>query len=148
MSMPVNEIAKYRSRTYPPGGSGSFHLGKDDGAGLNDVDISRKNIAPGPIPPAGRGTGLRQKDDGGGINDPRSMDLRSTDLDNQQRKIVAAGPLSPLQDLYPPITPGGHASFHLLKNDGGRSCRCQLTRSQIEKRYRCRTYTPQAWVKI
>jgi hypothetical protein len=38
----------------------------------------------------------------------------------------------------------GEESFHLLKDDGAAGSWHQLTRIEIEKRYRCRTYPPSA----
>ena len=41
---------------------------------FKDVDISRKNIAAGPIPPqSGTDRSIVRKDDGDGVNDPTSV---------------------------------------------------------------------------
>jgi hypothetical protein len=97
----------------------------------NDAGGSRKNIAAGPIPPrGGRGNGTPIEDDG--VVDPPSdvMDLRSANLDSKNYRCRTYTPGIP--------PPRRHASFHLLKDDGGGVNDLDLSRSltSAEKKFR------------
>jgi hypothetical protein len=67
------------------------------------------------------------------VMDHRAADDDADQLTGRWRKIIAASP----------IPPAGSGSFHLLKDDGGRSSRHQLTRIGIERKIWLQVLYPQ-----
>jgi hypothetical protein len=64
------DASRRRSLADPPAGEESFHVGKDDGVGPKDLDISREKLSLQVLyPPRREESFHRREDDGGDVDD-------------------------------------------------------------------------------